>query len=329
LDSESNVYSAVGNNFTDQTASIELTGFPETFSTNVNGTYPVTGTMNGRNSYYLSLPAEFGGSGTVSWNGTQWQLFIEVFPEDGPPNTTNYLATGNTTYPWQATWADGTVTRTATTFDVLANSDDTVALWGNKVNGYPSMEQTSPNNQPTYFNADSIRFVVNNFFTANAAFPQTWGNAWSYYVVSTPMTDAFQSGTVPKYILGHSGGSFSRGGFGVTTSALAVRTGNTVYFTTPAVPSGRVERPFPTLTVFSARVNTSGFTLGSNLTFQTRSIAISSSNSSSLTLGSLSSASDAIATGYMKEVLVYRGRHDDTQANTIVNYLVKRWGITL
>jgi hypothetical protein len=329
LDSESNVYSIVGNNFTNENVPIDLTGFPETFSTDVNGNYPVAGTTNGRNSYFANLSAEFGGFATVSWTGTQWQLYIEVNVEGDLPNTTSYLATGNTTYPWQATWANGTVTRPPTTFTTLANPNDTVALWGNKINGYPSMSQDSLSFQPLFINGTAIRFE-SDFFTATADFPQTWGSNWSYYVVSTPMTNISQSGTVPKYILAHSGASDYRGAFGVTNGSLAVRNNNSILFTAPIVTSGRIERPSPALSVFSARVNTSGFTLGFNFTFRQRTVAINSSDGSSLTLGALeSSPNDAIVTGSVQEVLVYRETHNDTQANSILNYLIKRWGISL
>lgn len=75
---------------------------------------------------------------------------MEDYGEEGSGYSVPYTATGNTTYPWQATWAGGTVTRTATTVDVPATNNQTVAKWTNKVAGSPSMDQTIASAQPLF-----------------------------------------------------------------------------------------------------------------------------------------------------------------------------------
>ena len=72
----------------------------------------VTGTTNGRNSY--SFNDGNGSNWQVFWTGTQWKAIFE-YSGDG----TDYqesTATGNTTYPWQATgWTNNTsITRVGT-----------------------------------------------------------------------------------------------------------------------------------------------------------------------------------------------------------------------
>lgn len=334
VDAREGVLNSVGNYFTDETASIDLTGFaPVGDGVDPNNNYFVLGQVNGRNSYRSQLEGgDFGGQGNIIWNTSNWQLEMEDYGEEGSGYSVPYTATGNTTYPWQATWAGGTVTRTATTVDVPATNNQTVAKWTNKVAGSPSMDQTIASAQPLFRDLGGgnrfISFNSDSLFASQIA-PGGWGSSWSYYVVSTPMTAVGQSTNTPRYVLGHTGGPpSSRGGFGSTSTELAIKNGSTVLFTTPAVSSG-LSSPNTTY-VFSARVSSSGFTLGNNSTFQYRAVAISSSSENRLYLGTLAGAfADFIVSGNIKEVLAYKQAHTDQEANLVVGYLAQKWGVTL
>lgn len=334
LDAGEGVLNIEGNNLTDSNRTFTLSGFPTSpAGGSVNGLATPTGSIqNGRNSYNVPWSGNpDGGYASMYWNINNW--YLEATEFDGE-NTNNYVytASGNTTYPWQATWTDGTLTPTATTVDVPATDNQTVAKWVNKV-GIRSLTQDTLGLQPQFRNLGNgnvyVRFNTDYLFGENVAPQPDWGSSWSYYVVSTPMTAVGQSGTIPRYVLGHSGGAFARGGFGSTSSSLAIRNGSSSLFTTPTVTSGLTENPNATY-VFSARVSSVGFYLGNNSTFVARSTSVSSSNQRTLYLGTLGgSSSDSIVSGNIKEVLAYQQTHTDQEANLVIGYLAQKWGVTL
>lgn len=346
LDAKEGVFTAEGNNFTDSNRTFTLSGFPTSpAGGRVNGLATPNGTLNGRNTY--SVPwsgSPEGGFASMFWNINFWQIEATEFEGENVNNYV-YTASGNTTYPWQATWTNGTATPTETTYDVSAEADfETVVKWENKITSRPSFYQPSLGLQPRFRNLNRIngvglrtgadvyvRFNL-EYLVCNSIVSPNWGDSWSYYVVSTPMTQSGQSGTIPRYVLGHSAGSFSRGGFGSTVSALAIRNSNTVLFTNPSVQSGLQLDPNATY-IFSATVNTSGFTLGINSTFQSRSVSaneISSSSINNLYLGSLGGSSpDSLVSGNIREVLCYQRKHNVEETNQVVGYLAQKYGITL
>jgi hypothetical protein len=167
----------VGNYFTDATASIELAGF-QIFPS--NGVYLVTGVGNGKNSYYRGWSGGYNGNSQIYWDGSQWVKRDQEDFDEGDPFISFSYATGNTTYPWQATWSGGTLTRTATTIDIPAVEGQQVRRWVNKVSGQPHAEQRNLSSQPTFFvsgasgkpflyfrNTPSIRLDISNFPAVN------------------------------------------------------------------------------------------------------------------------------------------------------------------
>ena len=66
--------------------------------------------VNGKNSYSSS---EGGDSWSVYYTGTQWRGDWS-YSGDGDASSFMLAAAGNTTYPWQATWSDGSVSRIGT-----------------------------------------------------------------------------------------------------------------------------------------------------------------------------------------------------------------------
>lgn len=152
FDPNEGVASFAGNNFTDETRSIQLSGFPSSGEVNPNNVEipKNTNQINGKNAYSQNLSGgEFGGQVAVNWSGSAWGVTVIENFEEGFSETI-YTATGNTAYPWQATWANGTVTPTATTADVPASVNDTVAAWRNRVSGGQDAIQTTGNRQPTF-----------------------------------------------------------------------------------------------------------------------------------------------------------------------------------
>lgn len=323
LDANEGVLNFVGNNFTDATATIELSGFPLfTNNANPNQTLPVTTPVNGKNRYFGSIPSDFGASATVFWNGTQWELFIESFPEDGPPNSISHYGTGNTDYPWQATWANGTVTRTATTVDDPAENNETVTQWNNLVAGKPNLSQSSASLQPIFKSDVNGRKAV--FFNADVLSSfgfSTFGQQYSYYLVGTDMG----SGTAIR--LGSSTIA-PRGMFVGSGSNIGAHNG-TLRVSTLFGSSGANHE------IWSARFNVgnSGEAIvGRKKTHQTLpgSVGTTTANRSDILLGASNSnaSQGGIALNY-SEVLVYRAFHDETTANQIIDYLAAKWSITL
>jgi hypothetical protein len=62
--------------------------------------------QNGKPSYAVNIPSQPDGNTFYSlyWNGSQWYLNAEFSDESGGYYRNWAYATGNTTYPWQATW---------------------------------------------------------------------------------------------------------------------------------------------------------------------------------------------------------------------------------
>jgi hypothetical protein len=79
------------------------------FQFNGNVTLSVEGTTNGRNNYSYS---EGNDGWNVFWTGAQWKG-TWYYSGDGD-NSDETFATGNTNYPWQATWSNASVARIGT-----------------------------------------------------------------------------------------------------------------------------------------------------------------------------------------------------------------------
>lgn len=328
LDAGEGVINTLGNNFTDANRTITVSGFPTTpeGATIGGSNQSPTGLVNGRNRYNVSVGGNLdGGLGTLSWNGTQWQIEAVVFAGDNT-NYYYYYGVGDTTYPWQATWADGTVSPTATTFDIPATNDQSVALWVNKVSGKPNLNQPTLASQPVFksnvFGRKAVFFNGDALHNSNFS---TFGQEYSYYLVSTSLLGSTTTAVNPAIRIGTATGGFSRGFFGANSTSLAVQNATTIKATTLS------RTVTNSSAVFSARFNLSSgiANVGRNLSFQqTTGNATSSASNTTILIGAANtSGSTAPINSNFSEVLVYRATHDETTANQIINYLVQKWNI--
>jgi hypothetical protein len=329
FDANEGAKSFAGNNFTDETASFAITG---SIYAEDNGTYDVDysgGLINGRNRYrYNNNGGEANSDyGLVYWNGTQWAYEAWGVPSDGDPGIgrTSY-GTGNTTYPWNATWSMGTFTRTPTTVDVSATNNQSVVKWYNQVVAGGPLFQNTLASQPIYetnvygknvlsFNADSI--------SGNVAASASWGSEHSVYCVattlggSTTFNGAFaaQSSTIAAQRRGALGGS---------------TTGGVLAFTNGTQRNSTLSASTATFAVWSYRFTTSGgsVALGKNKTFESLTGAGTSlMPSNSFVVGTAGGSNSSITK--IGEIIGYSGNHDEATANQIIDYLAAKWGVTL
>jgi hypothetical protein len=326
LDANEGVLNFVGNNFTDETASIVVSGFPnKPNGLSANATYGVDfNQLNNKNQYVGFLSGGSGGAGSFRWDGTQWELRRSDFEND---QEDSFYATGNTDYPWQATWADGTVTRTATTVDDLAENGETVRQWTNLVSGKPNLSQTSANLQPEFKSNVNGRKAVffNGDVLTNSGF-SVFGQQYSYYLVATSLLGSTSSTLHSAIRLTSFTGS--RGMFGANNTFIGASNA------TPRVSTLSRNAGGDGHNIWSARFNVgnSGQAIvGSKKTHQTLagSVGTSSTNTNGIILGALNTSGVTSITSDYSEVLVYHAFHDETTANKIIDYLAAKWSITL
>ena len=157
-----NVINTIG--ITDNNATITTTGFPTNASLNKatdgNGNVGYANIIDGtaygiakiNNAWkYVSIYYFSGDEDNGSFMGP----FTEVTP--------SIVATGNTQYPWQATWPAGkTVVRNGVANDVVATNGQKIISWKNKVTGKQAALQNTLSLQPV-LSSDGILFN-NNYF---------------------------------------------------------------------------------------------------------------------------------------------------------------------
>jgi hypothetical protein len=171
-----NAYNVIGNDFTDENRTIELAGFPDLVrfaTTNPNQTYTTNSTQNGKNFYkYGSFNGVTGRyTAEVFWDSvnSRWTLYYQAELDDSGEGhaTMEKYGVGDTTYPWQATWADGTVTGTATTLTTLATDGQTVPTWDDIISNR-RVTASSANialKEDTDLGTPSLRFDSTDFYT--------------------------------------------------------------------------------------------------------------------------------------------------------------------
>jgi hypothetical protein len=233
-------------------------------------------------------------------------------------------ATGNTDYPWQATWPSGTtVTRTATTVDDLAENDETVVQWNNLVSGKPNVSERLF--QPIFKSNVNGRKAV--FFDGNVGDTLSGGGfslferQYSYYLVATSLLGSTTSTLHSAISLPSFSGT--RGAFGANNTVIGASNATSRFSTLSRNVTNNA-------IAWSARFNagSSGrVVVGSNKAFQNLTGAgTSPANNNVILLGE--QGGNGITSNY-SEVLVYKAFHDDTTANQIIDYLAAKWSITL
>jgi hypothetical protein len=328
LDANEGALNIAGNNFTDETATIELAGFPVTtdFSPgNPNGPIGRNGSLNGKPFY--------SGGGEVSWDfdalsGTyKWHLRYNGFSSEGEPGAPYvYLATGNTDYPWQATWSDGTLTRTATTIDAPATNDQTVLQWNNLVSGKPNLSQNSASLQPIFKSnvngRKAVQFNISVMY--NLGLFSSFTSEYSYYLVADGFfetNNTSNNGTIIRI-----GSSANRGLFQSRVLEGFLAANNGVQRISEISSLGDA--------VYSARFNVSNngeAIVGNGKTHETLagSVGVTASSLTSILLGATSPIGGGSVNAGISEILVYRAFHDEATANQIIDYLAAKWNITV
>jgi hypothetical protein len=329
FDANEGAKSFAGNNFTDETRSIQLSGFPSSGDVNPNNVEipKNTNQINGKNAYSQNLGGgEFGGSVAVNWSGSAWRISVIQNFEEGFSETI-YTATGNTAYPWQATWANGTVTPTATIVDILATDNQAVVKWDNRVVAGKPIFQFTLAQQPIYetniygkkvlsFDGDSI----SGPFAASAS----WDSQHSVYCVATSLNgpNSFNSAFA---IQASSNAANRRGALGCTLG------GDELAFTNGTQKNSTLSTSTATFAVWSYRFTTSGgsVALGKNKTFESLTGAGSGPMPSNSFMVGSAGGSNTYITTKIGEVIGYSGNHNETTANRIIDYLAAKWGIAL
>jgi hypothetical protein len=187
-----NAYNFIGNDFTDENRTIELAGFPNLVSfetTNPNRTYTTNSTQNGKN-FYKYGPFETDTNrytAEVFWDSinSRWTLYYQAPLDDSYEGfaTMEKYGVGDTTYPWQATWADGTVTGTATTLTTLATDGQTVPAWDDIISNQraPAISVNIALKEDTELGTPSLRFDSTDFYTVpNSARNIYNAKRWGY-----------------------------------------------------------------------------------------------------------------------------------------------------
>ena len=329
LDANGGVNNALGNYFTDETRGFELAGFPLSNDVDPNSaSYYVYGETNGRTRYQSNnlSGGDYGGQGSVFWNGSAWQLQVEIYYEEGSSFALNSTATGDTEYPWQATWPAGTtVNPQATTVDVPATNNETVEQWNNKVSGKPNLSQDTEGSRPIFKSNVNGRKAVS--FNGDALYNynfSTFGVQYSYYLVANTLGGSGSGSDLRTAIKLGTSTLVSRGRLGATITTIAASNGTLKNSTINKTSSG---------CVWSARFNVSigQVTVGSNLTSEILTgIGTSSAVQSTIVIGALdTSGSSAPIVSDFSEVLVYKAYHDEVTANQVINYLIQKWNISV
>jgi len=137
-------YNSLGNNYTDANRPINLSGFSflDGYDGGIdpNGQLSPITTQNGKPLYAGGSQEPNGRFGKeLGWDNVsqRWVLFYQTAADETGENFIflEKYGVGITNYPWQATWADGTVAAVATTTNVLAADGQTVTNWRDAITG--------------------------------------------------------------------------------------------------------------------------------------------------------------------------------------------------
>lgn len=349
VDATEGVMTAAGNFFTDETATIFISGFPVT----PEGLDPNNSTIeresiktNNKNAYFTTnISGGNGGFIRLVWDRDKWKITLTVYTVEDEYDI-NYYSTDNTTYPWQANWGNGkAVYRTPTTFDIPATSGQKIQKWYNK--NYKGMRESFllriGSEQPTYDtnflsypvvgidNNTPLRFINTKPFT----------NYFSYYIVTTSALSSSNYSNPPPHfnnIISVQAGSltpFQKGSLGINT-ALSAFGGNNLAFRsgsqliTLSSLNGLAEDG---AAIFSVRANLEDgidlATIGKNLSAQTITVTSATANEvNNVVLGGGGDEFRGVNTNFI-EILVYRDYHDTNTARRIIRYLAAKWNIDL
>lgn len=207
------------------------------------------------------------------------------------------------------------------TLTTLAQANETVRLWQNKIGGSVNAESIS--NQPNL--SGGALYFNNDYMSGSNASPL---NApLSYYVA----TKSILSGAnVNGAILTQNAtplGTTSRFTFTVDTTGRLGVSGPSNTQTTGL--SGIMNNGANVIAcIFNNDLNTAIVRKG-NYTETLNSLGLTANASASFLIGSRgTNPSDSIF-GSIYEILIYSGAHTTNEQNSVINYMAEKWGITL
>jgi hypothetical protein len=239
-------YNFLGNNYTDANRPINLSGFPPLFGYNgeidPNGRLGPTTTQNGKPLYTGGSQEPNGRYGVeLGWDNVsqRWVLFYQVATDDSGQNFSSIekYGVGITNYPWQATWADGTVAAVATTTDTPASDGQTVTNWRDAITG--AYVTAAGSNIALYEAANpgvdlatpALKFDGTDFFSLPLAIRRVFNNKAYCYIFAGAKDTASTTGD-----LTHGVASINRTS---TFSKIGLMTRNASNVVTPNVFSAR------------------------------------------------------------------------------------------
>lgn len=168
----------------DSSATVNGTGFPNNFS-DTNREVDSNGVLG--YIVKIGVPRTFG----VAKINNKWvyvSMDSNYNDEDGRtydpfvPVSPAIEASGNTEYPWQATWPSGiSVTRNGTATGTLATNNQKVVRWENRLNTNEAFVQATLSRQPAFLNKE-IYFNGVNILQYTHSFPDFSFQPIQYYV---------------------------------------------------------------------------------------------------------------------------------------------------
>jgi len=322
----------LGNNFTDETASVEASGFYYTNMTVIKERNP----RNGRPQYRA-----IGYGYEVYWDSSisKWTVYInDCCNEDGIPYfVATFTGIGDVPYPWLANWtgSGGSVTRTPTTQDTLAINNQPVEKWLNKVLNSDNLirQEEAGYAEPIFkeniFGHKALFFNNDDTLYADSIADTNFDKEFSFYIVATSISSPEETGVLIQLGSALRFGSGLQFGIGDTKSpTLRVNSfGNTYNSNTLKNINNN------SFGLFSVRGNFNNINpvikVGKNLEVEEIvPVTLGSIGDKQIIVGSsnIYATSNEVNTN-IAEILVYKEYHDDAKAQKIFDYLVQKYNI--
>ena len=330
-------YNSLGNNFTDANRTISLSGFPILSngysSTDPNGILSTSSLQNGKNFYKSGSQGSNGRySVEVFWDSanSRWTLYYQCITDESGENFSSLekYAIGITDYPWQATWADGAVTATATTYDVLATDGQTVAAWRDIISGLNVTASAS--NIALFEETDlattSLKFDSTDYFTIPSTLRNLFNSQDYGYIfagvkdINPTAGDATHGVVAINRTVGGSPKISLLTRYGGSSIFVAITGPNTTAITATAVASDSNYNVLTNETKWidgeiNLRINGN---LGASEIFTSE---IPNSSVSSSYIGADGSASTSNFNGYMTAIVLATDLMSDTDRNRIERFI--------
>jgi hypothetical protein len=323
VDAREGAFSTLGNYFTDENASVDVTGF---YNNTTVIKQPVP--RNGRPEY-RTFNYEIFWDPSIS----KWTVYVnDCCDEEGNSYFAGtFTGIGDVPYPWLANWtgSGGNVTRTPTTQDTLAINNQSIEKWLNKVLNSDNLilQEEAGYAEPIFkeniFGHKALFFNNQQTLYANSIADTNFDKEFSFYIVATSISSPEETGVVIKL------GSTLQFGIGDAKSPTlrVVAFGSTYNSNTLKDINNN------SFGLFSVRGNFNDINpvikVGKNLEVEEIvPVTLGSIDDKQIIIGSSNvfATSNEINTN-IAEILVYKEYHDDAKAQKIFDYLVQKYNI--